>query len=82
MKAMIFIKPVAGRNVRDPEDYTIIPPEGKEVEKSGFWLRRIREGDVIESISDRDRKILQQVNDAQIDDESILTKPKAAKGAK
>ncbi|MCC3740219.1 DUF2635 domain-containing protein [Rouxiella badensis] len=43
----MFVKPVAGRTVRDPVKGTFLPEEGAEVAKSTFWDRRLRDGDVI-----------------------------------
>lgn len=43
----MFIKPVAGRTVRDPVKGTFLPEDGAEVAKSMFWDRRLRDGDVI-----------------------------------
>lgn len=34
------------RVVRDPRDMVPLPPEGREVPLSPFWLRRLRDGDV------------------------------------
>jgi hypothetical protein len=42
----MFIKPKPGVLVRDPISKQLLPPEGRNVEQSGFWLRRIREGGV------------------------------------
>mgnify|MGYP004709137245 CR=1 FL=1 len=43
----MFVKPVAGRTVRDPVKGTFLPKEGAEVAESMFWNRRLRDGDVI-----------------------------------
>ncbi len=43
----MFVKPAAGRTVRDPVKGTFLPEEGAEVAESMFWNRRIRDGDVI-----------------------------------
>lgn len=42
------IKPVGGKSVPDPERGGILPPEGRNVEPSSYWLRRIEDGDVVE----------------------------------
>ncbi|TAH39290.1 MAG: DUF2635 domain-containing protein [Planctomycetota bacterium] len=34
--------------VVDPETYLPIPPEGAEVQKTTYWMRRLRSGDVVE----------------------------------
>lgn len=47
------VKPAEGRKVRDPATKRHIPDEGVEVpdtaksEHRTYWLRRIREGDVV-----------------------------------
>jgi Protein of unknown function (DUF2635) len=33
--------------VRDPELRDLIPDEGREVNESPYWTRRLRDGDVI-----------------------------------
>lgn len=43
----IYVKPAAGGLVRDPADGNApLPAHGKGVEKSVFWDRRLRDGDV------------------------------------
>ena len=39
------LKPVDGRRVLDPLTLIPIPLEGKEVNKSKYWNRRIKSGD-------------------------------------
>lgn len=36
----MFVKPAAGRTVRDPVKGTFLPEEGAEVAESMFWNRR------------------------------------------
>ncbi len=42
------IKPVEGRDVPDPERGGLFPPEGRNVEPTNYWLRRLADGDVVE----------------------------------
>ena len=42
----MFVKPAPGRVVRDPETGLPIPEGGVQVEKTQFWLRRLKDGDV------------------------------------
>ncbi|MGE4292390.1 MAG: DUF2635 domain-containing protein [Desulfovibrio sp.] len=42
----IFIRPVDGRRVLDPVTKEPLPLEGKRVEKSSYWLRRLTSGEV------------------------------------
>lgn len=42
------VKPVSGRQVPDPEKGGFLPPEGREVEATAYWLRRLADGDVTE----------------------------------
>lgn len=46
----MFIKPMPGVLVRDPVSKELLPPDGRNVEKSGFWLRRLAEGAVVEVV--------------------------------
>jgi Protein of unknown function (DUF2635) len=41
------IKPAPGRLVRDPYTRAEVPPEGRNVSETSYWLRRVRDGDVI-----------------------------------
>lgn len=43
----MFVKPAAGRKVRDPKTMQYISDDGAEVPESTFWLRRLRDGDVV-----------------------------------
>lgn len=42
----MYIKPVEGRQVPDPETGGDLPEEGREVEPTQYWLRRVKDGDV------------------------------------
>lgn len=44
----MFVKPVAGRLVPDPERGGDLPPDGANVPDNQYWLRRINDGDVVE----------------------------------
>lgn len=48
----MFLKPVPGRAVPDPARGDTLPPEGREVEPTQYWQRRINDGDVIEASAD------------------------------
>jgi hypothetical protein len=41
----IFVKPLNGARVRK-ENGEVLAAEGETVERSAFWLRRIKDGDV------------------------------------
>ncbi|KHJ65752.1 MULTISPECIES: DUF2635 domain-containing protein [Pantoea] len=42
------LKPVGGRSVPDPARGDLLPKEGRNVEMSTYWLRRMKVGDVTE----------------------------------
>lgn len=44
----MHVKPKSGAQVPDPELGGYLPPEGREVEATIYWLRRIKDGDVVE----------------------------------
>lgn len=46
MRSHMFVKPVAGRLVRNPVDMQPIPEDGLLVERSMFWVRAVHKGDV------------------------------------
>lgn len=43
----MFVKPAPDRFVRDPESKRLLPDDGAEVPQAGYWMRRLRDGDVI-----------------------------------
>lgn len=43
-----FLKPADGLKVYDPEAHAHLPVEGRRVAATAYWLRRLRDGDVIE----------------------------------
>ncbi|WP_419900692.1 DUF2635 domain-containing protein [Roseomonas sp. USHLN139] len=42
------VKPAEGRAVRDPALRDLLPAEGRDVPCDDYWLRRLRDGDVVE----------------------------------
>jgi len=45
----MYVKPVEGRPVPDPDRGDTLPPEGRTVEPSQYWQRRVIDGDVVET---------------------------------
>lgn len=45
----MYVKPVEGRQVPDPEKGGFVPPEGRHVGHTQYWLRRIADGDLAEA---------------------------------
>lgn len=45
----MYIKPIAGRHVPDPDRGDLLPDIGREVEPHQYWLRRLDDGDVIQA---------------------------------
>lgn len=45
----MYVKPIAGRQVPDPERGGLLPPEGRAVEPTQYWFRRLQDGDVVEA---------------------------------
>jgi hypothetical protein len=43
----MFVKPKPGLTVRDPDTRAALPPEGREVQPTTWWLRRVKSGDVV-----------------------------------
>lgn len=43
----MFVKPKIGLVVRDPVSKRPLAAEGGEVAQSGYWMRRLRDGDVV-----------------------------------
>jgi hypothetical protein len=49
MERTIYVTPVAGRTVLDPVTREALPAAGKTVPRSSYWVRRLRDGDVVEA---------------------------------
>lgn len=45
----MYLKPAPGRVVPDPARGDTLPPEGREVEPTQYWQRRINDDDVTEA---------------------------------
>ena len=45
----MFVKPKEGLLVQDPSRGDALPPEGREVEATQYWQRRLIDGDVVEA---------------------------------
>jgi hypothetical protein len=45
----MYVKPLSGRQVPDPQHGDILPPEGRNVTDDQYWQRRILDGDVAEA---------------------------------
>ena len=43
-----FIRPAPGLQIADPQTGDYLPEGGSLMPRSGFWLRRLKDGDVIE----------------------------------
>lgn len=48
----MYIQPIQGRNVPDPVRGDLLPSEGREVEPTQYWQRRLNDGDVTEATPD------------------------------
>ncbi len=46
MSDTIHVIPRPGLTVRDPDNRVPLPPEGAEKPRTGYWLRRLQDGDV------------------------------------
>lgn len=51
-----FIKPAPGLVVRQPHNGQPLPAEGAEVGWSGYWVRRLAEGSIVESAAPKKTK--------------------------
>ncbi len=52
----MFVKPAPGITVPDPERGGALPPEGRNVEPTQYWQRRIADGDVVEAVPQPEAK--------------------------
>jgi hypothetical protein len=43
----MFVRPAPGLSIRDPDLMDLLPEEGREVPDSTYWIRRLRDGDVV-----------------------------------
>jgi len=42
----MFVIPAPGLKIKCPILFDVLPPEGREVEPSEYWMRAVRDGDV------------------------------------
>jgi hypothetical protein len=42
----MFVKPTKGRSVHDPARGDLLPEEGRNVDESQYWYRRVIDGDI------------------------------------
>lgn len=47
------VVPGVGRTVPDPERGDLLPPEGREVPKNQYWMRRLLDQDVVKQTAAR-----------------------------
>jgi len=67
----IYVKPVEGRAVPDPEKgYQLLPKEGGLVPNNAYWQRRLKDEDVIKTEAPEEASAPE------------LVAPKAVKGSK
>lgn len=45
----MFVRPAPGLTIFDPDSGQYLPEAGQIVPRSGFWLRRLADGDVLEA---------------------------------
>jgi len=43
----MFVKPKSGYKIPDPSLNDFLPVDGREVENNSYWVRRLRDGDVV-----------------------------------
>ncbi|MDA8230150.1 MAG: DUF2635 domain-containing protein [Magnetospirillum sp.] len=43
----MYVKPAPGLKIRDPDLRDLLPEGGREVPKTPYWIRRVRDGDVV-----------------------------------
>jgi hypothetical protein len=43
----MYVKPAPGLVIPDPDRFDTLPADGRDVPDSDFWLRRLRDGDVV-----------------------------------
>jgi len=44
----VSVRPASGLKIRDPETGHYLPETGQIVPRTPFWLRRLKDGDVVE----------------------------------
>lgn len=49
----IAVRPAKGLIVRDPGTGKALPATGAQVPKTAYWLRRLRDGDVVDTAAEK-----------------------------
>lgn len=55
----MYLRPVAGRQVPDPDRGDFLPAIGRAKESTQYWLRRLEDGDVVETEPPVDAPVVQ-----------------------
>lgn len=56
MNETMLVKPAANRRVLDPQTRQPLPAEGAEVPRGTYWMRRLADGDVVETTKPKSKK--------------------------
>ena len=72
----MFVKPAPGLKVREPLSHRLLEEAGRHVPENGFWMRRVRDGDVIRVETDEEREAREAAESAAAAAEEERT-PKA-----
>ena len=43
----MFVKPAEGVRCKDPLTFEVMPAEGRNVPRTGYWLKRLKKGEVV-----------------------------------
>lgn len=78
----VHVAPAEGRVVPDPQYRDNLPPEGRTVVRTPYWVRRANDGDVIESESKAAAESAADVQDQAGAEADIAPTGKTGKGAK
>lgn len=60
----LTVYPAEGRKTPDPEAGDYLPPEGRDVPRNAYWLRRLSDKDVTDQAPKKAKGITQPVADA------------------
>lgn len=84
MTDVLNIKPAPGRTVRDPNTMKLLAEDGENKPRTGFWLRRLKDGDVIYAEQEGVDGEPTQPGDvnAAVEQPANTTAAKTSKGAK
>lgn len=74
---VIFVRPMSGCMVRDPDSMELLPESGAWVPRNVYWIRRLHFGDVTDAAEISDETLQEPAPSAESKKPTAPAKPSA-----